>query len=303
MAHQHDLFESDAARALLDQLLEDSRLYRSSADYLQLLDFVVRLRNFAPFNAMLLQIQKPGLRYAASAFDWRERFNRRPKRGARPLLILWPFGPVALVYDVQDTEGEPLPADVSFFQASGEITAERMQRFLAMLGRKGINHQYFDGGDGCAGSIEVTQEPPERKHMRVPDVKQKTERTKTEKPSEYLMRLNKNHPPNVQFSTLAHELGHLLLGHLGADKRLSIPARPMPINHAQKELEAESFAYLACRRNGVKCKSETYLADYVKAHTTINDLDIYQVLRAVGQMEQMLQLTAHTRYELAKAKS
>lgn len=66
MMYQQDLFESDAARTLLDQLLEDSRLYHSSADYLKLLDFVVKLRNFVPFNAMLLQIQKPGLSYAAS---------------------------------------------------------------------------------------------------------------------------------------------------------------------------------------------------------------------------------------------
>ena len=56
MIHQHDLFESEAARTLLDQLLEDSQLYHSSADYQNLLDFIVKLRNFAPFNAMLLQI-------------------------------------------------------------------------------------------------------------------------------------------------------------------------------------------------------------------------------------------------------
>jgi rhodanese-related sulfurtransferase len=79
---------------LLDQLLADSRLYRTGKDYRALLDFVIRLRNFAPFNAMLLQVQKPGLMYAASRLDWLERFNRTVKDGARPLLILWPFGPV-----------------------------------------------------------------------------------------------------------------------------------------------------------------------------------------------------------------
>jgi hypothetical protein len=291
MLHQQDLFESEAARSLLDQLLDDSRLYHSSSDYLKLLDFVVKLRNFAPFNAMLLQIQKPGLSYAASALDWRERFNRHPKRDARPLLILWPFGPVALVYDVQDTEGDPMPADVSFFQASGEITKERMKRFLQLMERKGIKHHYFDGGDCSAGSIEVTQKPPAKKDKK----------SKTAKPSEYLMRLNANHAPNVQFSTLAHELGHLFLGHLGADERLNIPKRPQ-MTHAQVELEAESFAYLACSRNGVECKSKTYLANYVSKHTNVEDLDLYQIVRAVGQMETLLELTAHTRYELPQIK-
>lgn len=291
MLHQQDLFESEAARSLLDQLLDDSRLYHSSADYLKLLDFVTKLRNFAPFNAMLLQIQKPGLSYAASALDWRERFNRHPKRDARPLLILWPFGPVALVYDVQDTEGDALPADVSFFQASGEMTNERMQRFLLLMGRKGIKSHYFDAGDCSAGSIEVTQKPPAKNDKK----------KKTAKPSEYLMRLNQNHAPNVQFSTLAHEIGHLFLGHLGPDERLSIPERPQ-MTHAQIELEAESFAYLACCRNGVKCKSQTYLADYVSKNKHVDNPDIYQIVRAVGQMETLLELTAHTRYELPKIK-
>lgn len=86
-------------RSLLDRMLADSTLYRNGREFRALLDFVVKLRNFAPFNAMLLQIQRPGLRHAASARDWRERFGRYLKEDARPLLILWPFDPVALVYD------------------------------------------------------------------------------------------------------------------------------------------------------------------------------------------------------------
>ncbi|GAB3465128.1 hypothetical protein GCM10027398_10160 [Azotobacter salinestris] len=43
MMYQQDLFESEAARSLLDQLLDDSRLYRSSADYQKLLDYAKHL--------------------------------------------------------------------------------------------------------------------------------------------------------------------------------------------------------------------------------------------------------------------
>jgi hypothetical protein len=135
---QPQTFETEAVRSLLDQLLEDSRLYTGSAEYKALLDFVVRLRNFAPFNAMLLQVQKPGLTYAASARDWRDRFGRTPKEGVRPLLILWPFGPVALVYDVLDTEGDELPEDVASFFAQGPIDQARLVWFTTRLGRRGI---------------------------------------------------------------------------------------------------------------------------------------------------------------------
>ena len=152
---QLDLVEAEAARSVLDQLLADSRLYHSSQDYRDLLSFVARMRNFAPFNAMLLQIQKPGLSHAASAADWRDRFGRKPKPGARPLLILWPFGPVALVYDVLDTEGRELPKDVASYWAQGPIDDARFAALEPLLWRKHIEMIMIDTGDDEAGSIEV----------------------------------------------------------------------------------------------------------------------------------------------------
>lgn len=84
-------------KTLLPNLIEAILRLRIQSRIKELLDFVVRLRNFAPFNAMLLHVQKPGLSYAASEHDWRNRFGRWPKDGARPLLILLPFSPVGLV--------------------------------------------------------------------------------------------------------------------------------------------------------------------------------------------------------------
>jgi hypothetical protein len=156
---QEDLFEVESTRALLDTLLSDSRLYHSSADYKALLDFVVRLRNFAPFNAMLLQVQKPGLTYAASATEWWTRFGRKPKQGARPLLILWPFGPVALVYDVADTQGKELPQDVAAFIAHGPIGETAIEVFRHRINKKSIFWDDLDAGDGKAGSIRMRIEP------------------------------------------------------------------------------------------------------------------------------------------------
>lgn len=275
---QSDLFETASIRSLLDQLLIDSKLYTSSKDYKKLLDFVVRLRNFAPFNAMLLQVQKPGLSYAASARDWFDRFGRFPKEGARPLLILWPFGPVALVYDVQDTEGDELAEDVASFFAQGSIDKDRINSFIPLVEKKNIEWYWIDGGDQKAGSIQVwSREISEHQATR------------------YRMTINRNHAPAIQFATLAHELGHLFLGHLGPDKALKVPQR-IRLEHAQRELEAESVAFLVCRRNGVTSKSETYLTNFVEQHTTVDRIDIYQVMRAAGQVETLLGLTGHTKY-------
>ncbi len=269
---QQPLFETAAARSLLDQLLADSRLYTKSKDYKALLDFVVRLRNFAPFNAMLLQVQKPGLSYAASARDWRDRFGRRPKEGARPLLILWPFGPVALVYDVLDTVGQPLPEDVASFPARGDIEEAELKSFELLLRKKNIDCISVDVGDKKAGLIYVLQRASDEK-----------------KATQYRIHINRNHKPAVKFTTLAHELGHLCLGHLGPDKKLKLPERPA-LNHSQQELEAESVAYLVCERYGVKSKSQTYLSNFVDANTTTDQIDVYQVMRAAGQVEALLDI-------------
>lgn len=279
---QLDLIETAVARSLLDQLLEESRLYKSGTDYKQLLDFVVRLRNFAPFNAMLLQIQKPGLVYAASARDWRERFGRLINEDARPLLILWPFGPVALVYDVKDTHGLDLPEDVSPFIAHGMFDAGRLLEFESLLYKKQIQWIHLDAGEGKAGSIRCVSRA-----------------AKSDQSSVYEMRINEKHEPAVKFSTVIHELAHLCLGHLGKDGNLKIPARPH-LTHAQVELEAESVAYIVCQRNGVKPKSESYLKNYVSEGTTTDSLGLYQIMRAAGQAETLLGLGAHTKYDKPK---
>ncbi|CAE6729893.1 hypothetical protein NTGZN8_400011 [Candidatus Nitrotoga fabula] len=100
----------------------------------------------------------------------------------------------------------------------------------------------------------------------------------------------------MQFATLAHELAHLCLGHLGPDRALKVPWRS-PMNHAQREIEAESVAYLVCARNGVQSRSETYLKNHIENHTTVDQLDLYQIMRAAGQVEALLGLTAHMKYD------
>ncbi|MCR9297109.1 MAG: ImmA/IrrE family metallo-endopeptidase [bacterium] len=275
--------ELGATRALLDQLLADSKIYKSTDDYKSLLAFIARLRNVAPFNAMLLQLQKPGLTYAASAYDWAKRFNREIKEDARPLLILWPFGPVATVYDVLDTfdplnpEVDGLPANISTFFAAGEITERQMKGFRGKLVKKRIDLRWVDEGDASAGRILVKSDG------------------KDDKDKHYIIKLNHNHTTATQFTTLAHELGHLFLGHLGPNKLLSAPMRRR-LSKADEEIEAESVAYLVCERNGVKTKSESYLANFATGGLSAADLDLYRITHAAGHVESILGLTKHTQF-------
>jgi hypothetical protein len=185
------------------------------------------------------------------------------------------------VYDVQDTQGDVLPEDVDCFVARGEVDSALFTSFAKKLATKNIAWEEFDGGDAKAGAIRIV-------HRADP----KNERDR----SAYRMFINRNHALAVRFVTLVHELGHLFLGHFGPDKALSVPTR-QPLTHAQQELEAESVAYIVAERNGVHSKSETYLANFVQHATKVDDLDVYQIMRAAGQVEMVLGLISHTQFE------
>jgi hypothetical protein len=62
--------KSDADRSLPDELLTDSRLYKQSKAYKELLDFVVWLPNLAVRRCDLALGEGIRVSYAASADDW-----------------------------------------------------------------------------------------------------------------------------------------------------------------------------------------------------------------------------------------
>ena len=79
------------------------RNYRNSIEFKKLLNFVGRFSYLAPYNAMLVQMQKPGATFVFNGKKWKE-YGRRPKVNAQKLIILKPFGPVQCVFDYGDTE-------------------------------------------------------------------------------------------------------------------------------------------------------------------------------------------------------
>jgi hypothetical protein len=260
---------------LIDKVMADSRLYRHGPEFKALLEFIVRLKGFAPFNAMLLQIQKPGLAYAASAEDWQKKFARLVKPGARPLLILRPFGPVSLVFDVADTEGAELPAAVDPFRAVGKLPLEFLKACFKRLPAMGVFLRFVDEGSLRAGSIQTMYRTAVSTNLKVPN--------------QYEIWLNQNLSPEVQFATLVHELGHLYLGHLGKDPTLEVPGR-MGLSHSQEELEAEAVAYLVCHRIGIVPNSASYLSNFFSGQDKDPDFDLHEILKAAGKIEDILKL-------------
>jgi len=61
---------------------------------------------------------------------------------------------VAFVYDVLDTEGDGLPADVAqTFHATGQIIEGGLLGLISRLGKRGINDRRIPYGDANAGHV------------------------------------------------------------------------------------------------------------------------------------------------------
>lgn len=266
----------------LSELLKRSRLYGSSEALHQLLVFIAKLPHIAPFNAFLLNVQRPELRFAASEDIWIKRFERRIKENARPLVILHPFAPVKFVYDMADTEGEPLPEHILHsFSAELRSNFHRhpMTSFVHLCAKHGI-HVVFkslaENHGGSISTIEIVARSDDKKII-----------------PNYQLHLNSNHPYPVQFGTLTHELAHLMLGHLGPDRHLNIPDRPN-LSKAIVEIEAECTAWLTCERNGIALHSESYLYGYLREHENCwmerDQPDLHEILKAVSRVENLLGL-------------
>lgn len=272
---QKDLFEPDAgsdeelARAWLDELIADTRLYDSALAIKELLDFVARLRHIAPFNAMLLHIQKPGLSFAARTKDWRERFRRWPKPYSRPLVILRNFGPIDFVYDVLDTEGEPLPNAAFAFPTVGVVPPGWMAAAESSLRRAAISIRWLDRGDRSAGHARPLTSHGDKNRLE-----------------HFEVGINRNHVPATQVVTLAHELAHIHLGHCGADQKRGV-RQDRREGQALREVEAETVAYLVAKRTGLEPRSESYLDQYQDAFSQI---DLHRLMKAVGAIEKELEL-------------
>ncbi len=277
----------DWAKKALDELFNLTTTYRSSASYHELFKFIVRFRSYSPYNAMLIHLQRSGASFVAPASRWLRDYQRAIRPGANPIVILQPFGPVMFVYDVADTlplpDAMPLPKEIySPFEVRGGKIGKEFEITVQNAKRDGILVHLERAGSQSAGSIRSTtrggsipflvRKKPKEEHVMVP--------------IKYDLLVNSAHPREVQYATLAHELGHLYLGHLGSPNKNWWPDRGK-LDFSSREFEAESVSYLVCLRLGLDTPSEKYLNGYLSKKKEVPQISLEAVLRAAGLIESM----------------
>ncbi|MET9878914.1 RNA-directed DNA polymerase [Actinacidiphila glaucinigra] len=269
-----EISQANLAKASIDDLVRGAQRYRSSSDYLQMLEFVGRFKRYAPFNAMVVHIQKPGARYVLSSSEWKSKYRRVLKPGAQPLLIFQPRGPYILVYDVGDTEALPgalplpkaITAPISVSSRANEKDIAQLWHHtntnLAPLGIRLtlVDHAAASGGRTYPSRSRGSVERPGSRPGDPPETY----------PTLFEIEINRNLPLLDRYATLAHELGHLFCGHLGAGPRETWPDRRLQSLseeeavkvHARNEVEAESIAYMVLKR----LNPDVQMGDYITGH-------------------------------------
>lgn len=234
---------SPAGRSTRDEVLarleEDIATLASSERWTEWLRAQARFHRYSFGNVLLIELQRPGCTRVAGYRTW-QKLGRQVRRGERGLAILAPIlrrarrgdaeeagdattdevSPaarvatftVAWVWDVEQTEGEPLPEVCT--RLAGEDPGGVFERLVAVAAARGYR-------------VEDADLPGETNGECSPRLR--------------LIRARRGLSPAQRANTLADELVHAILHADG------YAATPRPV----AELEAESVAFVVRSRLGI----------------------------------------------------
>ena len=247
-----------SARELMDQLETGLDHLLDSDNFRHWLTVEARFHQYSFGNVLLIASQRPDATQVAGFHAWKK-LGRSVKKGEHGIMILAPMtykttgpeaGPdgepeeqtyvrfrVVYVFDIRQTDGAPLPSlAMQGLQGTDAASAPLRDELLNLAAAEGltVNLRATD----CAaakGFYGYYQRAAHTIHVAA------------------------DCSPNQVAETLAHELGHHLLGHgsHSDERRTTI------------EVQAESFGYIVCAAAGLLTKSLAlpYIASWAAGDT------------------------------------
>jgi hypothetical protein len=229
---------------------------------------MANFRDYAPYNNMLVRLQNPTCSFYATEIDWEKRFKRKIKEDARPMLILAPMHPVMLVYDLDQTEGPPLPGELSCFaRFEGDWKPEWLEetvRNAAVHDRIQVQFKHLSTTNAGFATL-----------ARGTDI--------------WKMRIAIHDELDEQsgYGVLCHELAHIYLGHLGSDSDHWWASRS-ELNRRALEIEAETVAFIVTTRLGLWGSSAAYVSRYLTKTSQLPDsVSLDLVAKVASRIQEM----------------
>jgi len=271
----------------MDFMLEAAMQYGGVRDYVDLLDRLAALRQYKPFNALLVLLQRPSASYLLPAHRWKERWGRVSRPGEQPLVMLQPGGPVMFLFDVSQTEApdgsKQLPLQLRNPYAMDHVPSAEFALNWVTLNAKLDGVRVSPAGHGLpsAGCIW-----PSDRGMTQPTLVKKKPETFRPVRVRYETLLNDAYSATERLATFAHELGHLYCGHIGTHDPELWTSRP-GLAEPLAELEAESVARIVFKRLAPGVELPPHLDQYFGNGEPRPNADIERVLVAAGRVIEM----------------
>lgn len=248
-------------------------------------EFLKKVPDHSPFNNTLVFIQNPDCSYYATAKQWEGRFNRIIKKDARPMVVLFPFGPVDFVYDIKDTEGETITHKKIIYwwrENGGTLNEKIIEKTFLNLKKIKIDYKQLRA----------------RKYFEKIEFRTGGYAQLTLQDSKVSIALHPRYSKASieSYGVLCHEIAHILLGHLGQivipSKKENKPNKEIvkdrqKIPKHTKEIEAELVAWIVFNGLGIEKNSESYIAGWLTGQKDIEKINMSDVLRVSGKIQEM----------------
>lgn len=239
---------ADRVTAHFDTLRESLAALVTGAQWLEFLDVQARFPTYSFHNTLAILAQAPHATRVAGYRTWHT-VGRHVRQGEHGIAILAPIVRrrddtnataaetsaidhdssdsehnrcvgfrVVHVFDIAQTDGDPLPTGPTPHLLTGHTPAELWPALVTLISQSGYRTERAPMPDWCPTANGVTL------------------------PDEQLVIVRDDVPDAQAIKTCAHELAHVLLHTTTSEDR-----QPRPV----REIEAESVAYLVCAAHGM----------------------------------------------------
>lgn len=242
---------------------------KNSDQFKQYLKVMSMFHDYSYCNSILIYSQCPHASYIAGYKAWKTLHNRFVKKGSRAIRIIAPLKvkvnksdvgdnqdekeeyilryKSVPVFDVSQTEGEPLPSIVSEIQGYSENGQVLLDSFLELTKEQDIDVGFVNSKEDCVlySGAKGYADPKNNKIV-----------------------IKKDMSVNHQLKTMIHEYAHIVL-HKESDS-----------SKKQKEIEAESVAFVVCHAFGLD--TSEYSFGYITTWSTnISNEELKNVLKNI----------------------